>query len=193
MSNLIQDGTGSGSLAAVDSTNRLQTFSTTQSGYTSATQKGDAYIVSTGIINLTSANESALLYIQSTETSDVVIQELTVNCGLSNVTGDVIRTDYIAPTTGTLLTDQTVAPAFNLNSTSSKTFSGTTYKGAEGKTVGGAVFSQQALHHQSQTDRQPSGLIIPKGASLGLTMTPPAGNTSLNVSISYIIYLLDSE
>ena len=193
MSNiLIRDGKGSGIAAEVDAKQRLATVSTAQTELVSATKTGNAYTISTGVLNLTSANESAVLYIKSTEDSDLVIHSITVEIGASTGgSGDVIQTNYILPTGGTLISDATAAITSNLNASSSNTLSATNFKGGEGKTVSGAIASSGFIRHLSQNDIVPAGFIIPKGASLGLSLNPPAGNTSLNVSVFVLVYLLD--
>jgi hypothetical protein len=194
MSHSIKDGTGNGYLAEVDIRKRLHTFATTQSGFKSAVKKGDAYLISSGVITLTDATESGILYIQSLETSDLVIEEIQIQTGVSTGgTGDVLRRDYVQPTTGTLITDQATAGIGNLLAASSNTLTAVYYTGDQGKTVGGALFNDTTIHHLADTDRSNVGFIIPKGAALGLSLQPPTGNTSLNVQAVVTVYLLDSE
>lgn len=189
---IINDGSGSGRAAIVDSKKRLATTSTTQSDLVSATKSGNAYILNTGVITLTSANASAVLYLKSNEDSALVVTNVIVNCGVSTGgTGDVIRTDFISPSTGTLITDATLASVQNLNASSSNTLSADVFIGAEGKTVGGTPITAAAINHLSQSNETDVGLVFPKGAAIGTTLTPPAGNTSLNVSMTIVLYLLD--
>jgi len=188
---IIKDGTGQGKAAKVDNKHRLATKTVSQSELISATQSGNAYTLSTGLINLTSGDESAVLYLKSNENSDLVVAKILTQVGLSNATGDIIRRDIIAPTTGTLITDATPALVANLNTGSSNSLDATVYVGAEGKTVGGGVFTGLSIWHQSQTIESDIGFIVPKGAVLGLSFEPPTGNTSLNIIIEVIVYLLD--
>ncbi len=191
MTTIIKDGTGTGLTAKVDGHNRIQTFSTGQTEVTHASKEGNAYTMSSGVINLTSDNESAILYFKSNESSQVAIHEIRVSTGVSNATGDVIRIDYIRPTTGTLITDAVAVSVNNLNTASASTLDAVVYSGGEGKTIGGEVASGQDLHHLSQVNVEQAGFIVPKGASLGLTITPPTGNTSMNVQVSVIVYIID--
>ncbi len=194
MSTRIIDGTGDGFAAEVDSSKRLQTSATTQSGFTSAVKKGDAYIISSGVQTLTTANESAILYIKSNETSDLVIDDIRVQVGPSTSgTGVIIRRDYIAPTAGTLISEEVPALAGNLLAASSKTLLADTFSGGEGKTVSGQVFVDQTILHVDSTSLGTFGGIVPKGTALGISITPPASNTSMAVNVLVTVHLLDSE
>lgn len=192
---VIKDGTGTGILAKVDDSNRLQTTSTTQSGFRSAQKKGDAFILSTGVITLTTDNESAIIYLKSLEESDLVIENVSIRLGSS--TGgaaiDLIRTDYIQPTTGSLITDAVPALVANLLTSNTTTLNADVFQGSEGKELGGEIVSDDTLQLTGQIKDEAAGFIVPKGTALGLSIKPPSGNTMLKVQILIVVYLLDSE
>tara|TARA_R110000822_G_scaffold112278_1_gene243187 strand:+ start:31 stop:618 length:588 start_codon:yes stop_codon:yes gene_type:complete len=195
MSIIIKDGTGNNISAKVDASHRLLTTATTQSGFKSAQKKGDAFVISTNIITLTSANESAVLYLQLSETSPLVIENLSFRTGASTggSTTDVIRTDYVQPTTGTLISDATPASVINTLASSTKTLDAVVYQGDEAKTIGGEIVTDQSLHITGQIKDDTTGLIVPQGTAIGISVTPPPGNTSLKIQIIVTVYLLDSE
>jgi len=83
MSDYIQDGTGTGARAEVDSKNRLHTFATSQTGATEAALNGDLYNINTETIELTSASASSLLYMKNTDTVPWVLTRVFYNAGPS--------------------------------------------------------------------------------------------------------------
>lgn len=192
MSTIIKDGTGSARSARVDSSNRLAAFATTQQGNVSAKKSGKAFIISSGLVTLTSANESALLYILTNETSDLVVDNIEIQLGQSDGTGDVIRTDYVVNTGGTLLSNAVVSTPFNLNVGASDSLDATVYRGVEGDTLVG-IPAGAAIYQPGTIITQQSGVIIPKGSDIALSITPPAGNTSMKVVINVQLHLLDAE
>ena len=188
---IIKDGTGTGNTLEVDEKGRLQTFSTFQTELVSATKTGNAYSLSTGIITLTSDNDSAIFYLKSNETSPIVIHSILIEIGASTGgSGDVIQTNIIAPTSGTVISDASAAIVANLNATSSNTLVADVFKGAEEKTVAGGI-SVGFIRHLSQNFIINAGFILPKGSELAVSFQPPSGNTSLNTSLSLLVYLLN--
>lgn len=190
MNNVIKDGSGGSSFAKVDSANRLYTFSTIQDEFTLGVSEGEAFSISTGVINLTSANESGVLYFKNLEDRDVIVKELFIQTGISTGgSGDVIRTDYIAPTGGTLISAASAGIKINLNAGSLKTIDMTVYKGVEGSTVSGALASLDSLLRLDNNFVQSTGTILTKGSALAMTITPPTGNTSMNVSVTLTLFI----
>lgn len=191
MTTTIMDGTGSGSSAKVDSVNRLQAFSTTQPEFEFETKLGNSYIVTSGLVTLTSTSRSAILYLKSGE-DVLVVKELVVQAGQSTggTTTDVIRTDIVAPTGGTLISNAVPAIVANLNPGSSNTLNATTFRGVEGDTLTGQVAELDSLAFVSSQLKQETGTIVPKGAILAIAITPPAGNTSIKVGVSATVYKL---
>jgi len=190
MSTMIKNGKGNGDLAEVDSLGRLHTKATTETAFESAIVKGAGYTIATGVVNLTNDVEAGVFYFTSNEDSDVVIDNIIISVGGSDVTGDIIRTDVIAPSGGTLISGGTALPIINMRASNQRAFAGTALVGGTGFTVTGG-FGAADIRHQSQSSQDRSGLIIPKGTSLAMKMQPPSGNSSLNVFVSLRIYLLD--
>ena len=195
MSTIIQNGTGKALFAKVDDSNRLHTFSTIESGFRSAKKNGGAFFISSGIIELTSDNESGVLYIKSNENSLISIASITVRCGTSvgGATDDYIRRDYTLPSTGTLITEAKPAVVANLLAADSRVLDADTFLGAEGDTVGGTPFTDDMLQLTDSIRNEGSGFIVPKGTSLGMSITPPIGNTSMKFQVTVTLYLLDAE
>jgi len=76
MAEIIKDGTGSGDTLKITTKNRAVTEAITTTKKEERSGDGDAYIISSGLINLTSANESALLYVSNNECVDLVVERM---------------------------------------------------------------------------------------------------------------------
>lgn len=180
MSFMIEDGTGSGRKLKITSDNRAKVDAVTHESAQEAAESGDLYQIGAGIVNLTSANESAVLFIKNNSDTPLEITNVTISSNVSTggTAGDVLLAKlYVG---GTSITG-TTAPFVNNNLGSSKTPDGTFTAGAEasavvGGTLGGAVYLPVA-----KFERIKLYWILPKGASLAITIQPPTGNTSLNV------------
>lgn len=182
-----------GTLAKVDGTNRLWTRSVTINEETEANDNGTAYNVNTGTINLSDAVETPLLYFKNNELEDFHITALAV--GLGPTTGGSGGVPVITvvrnPTAGTIISSAVNVDIFsNRNFGSSKTLlNSPAYKGATGDTLtdGG----DHLLFYQSAGGRLFATVdeILPSGASIGVKLTPQAGNTSMDVYCALISHL----
>ena len=184
MSDFIKDGTGSGRNAKVGVANRLHTQSLAVSVPSLATSLGDAFNVSSELVTLTTAGESALLYIKNNEEEALSIITEFVNIGTATgSTAKGIIKFYLDPSAGTIVSDATEAQVLNRSIGNTQTLTADTYKGAEGKTFtdgsiialpssGGAIVSEY---------------IIPRGTSFGLSYTPATGTTSQQIQIGFLV------
>jgi hypothetical protein len=180
MSNIIVDGSGSGYAAKVDQENKLLTHSFTVSSALTGALKGDAFNVGSTLLTLTSANESACLYIKNLEQDDIIISVQFINLGASTGgSGESKFKFYLNPTTGTIIDNAVAGDAFNRKIGSSNTLSATVYKGAEGYTLtNGDVIEAPTTGLFSTVP-----FVLEKGSAFGIAITPPTGNTSLEVQI----------
>jgi hypothetical protein len=184
MSEEIKDGTGSGNKAMVGDKNRLHTHSLSASSASVATATGEAFNVSSGLITLTDTSESSLLYIENNEEDIISITTLFVNIGTS--TGgstEGLLKFHLSPTAGTLITDATEAQVLNRNIGNPITLAANTYKGAEGKTCTGG----SEIQLPSTGGGIASEYVLPRGASFAISYTPPAGNTSIQLQIGFLV------
>jgi hypothetical protein len=181
---IIKDGTGTGASAMVGDKNRLHTHALSTTAASNATMEGDAFNVSSELITLTSANESALLYIKNNEDHSISVTTLFVNLGTSTGgSGESLISFKLAPTGGTLISDETAAQTLNRNIGNNTTLTAATYKGAEGKTITGG----DTIQLPSTGGPITSEYVLPKGAAFSLSMTPPTGNTSMQVQIGFLV------
>lgn len=193
MAETIKDGTGFGFEVKVDSTNRMYTDSVIRDEVYEYLTQGELYNLSTGVINLTSANQSAVFYLKNNDTEGkiLVIKEILVipatsTGGTGAFTIQVIKN----PTTGTLIDNALAGTQSNRNFGSANTITGDIYKGAEGYTLtDGSVFATTSRSTIENVAFDAAPIALNKSNSIGLKFTPQSGNTSQNVIIAATVYM----
>lgn len=190
----IKNGAG-GDIAKVDTKGRLQTFSISEGLNIESANIGENYNINTGAVTLTSANESAVLYMKNNEDKSFVIEDVIVILGASTGgTGDLQVELIRNPTTGTIITNAVdVDIVSNRNFGSNRELLKDTYKGAEGNTLTNGETFASTTRSSASTVIHFDGdvMILPKGTSIGVNITPQASNTSMVVKIAVIGYLFD--
>lgn len=192
----IDDGTGVGYEAKVDSNNRLFVDSVSVSGITNATSSAvaDSYNLNTGLITLTTAGESGLMYTKNNEDRDLNISGIVVIMGpsTSGATTDTSRMRmYRNPTTGTLISTALAADTnSNRNFGSSKALTADVYKGAEGNTITDGVVHIESLI--SPGNRVFFGIeeVLTKGNSIAVSLEPNDSNSNMKVMVAIICHLV---
>lgn len=190
----ITDGGGKGYSAEVDSENRLRVFSIAEPEVFNASSLGNSYNFNTGVINLTSASKSAVFYIKNNGDSDLIITQLFYLIGNSTAgTGDVLITVLRNPTTGTIISNAVAMEmdGVNRNFGSSKSLTTDSYKGAEASTFTNGDKIIESIIDQSPTrvTVEVGGLVIPRGTSIGIDITPATSNSSLDVEFAASVYI----
>ena len=189
METKILDGTGNGYRAKVNVEGQVNTFSVTRSELSSSLEHGKAWNLGTGYLTLTSANASDILYIKNTGTLPLVIDLYVVLSRVSTGgSGDLLIDILRNPTAGTVVSDANNASAVNMNFGSSEQPNALFYKGGEGKTLTG---NDAVIRSKTTADnRWLAGVLteLPKGSSLGFRVTPPVGNTSMDLEVIVEIY-----
>lgn len=190
----ITDGTGKGYQGKIGSDNRFWTDSITRPQSQSASLSGNSFNINTGVINLTSANKSAVLYVKNNGLNDVVIEGIFYLIGNSTGgSGDMLITVLRNPTAGTIISNASDVElkAVNRNFGSPNIPTIDAYKGAEGNTFTDGDKVIESIFNQSPTRAYIDAgyIILPKGASIGFEITPATGNTSLDVEFALASYL----
>ena len=190
----ITDGGGKGYSAEVDSENRLRVFSIAEPEVFNASSLGNSYNFNTGVINLTSASKSAVFYIKNNGDSDLITTQLFYLIGNSTAgTGDVLVTVLRNPTTGTIISNAVAMEmdGVNRNFGSSKSLTTDSYKGAEASTFTNGDKIIESIIDQSPTrvTVEVGGLVIPRGTSIGIDITPATSNSSLDVEFAASVYI----
>jgi len=182
MSETLKDGTGSNFEAKVDSDFRLHTDAITQSQLQNSLKKGRTWNVGTGFVTLTNDSASALMYLKNTGDKDLNV-DLYVFLTKASTGGsgqglvEILRN----PTAGTVVDDATAITPTNMNFGSTAVPDALLYSGGQGKTLSGQDDILRSL--TTSANRLLLGIVtlIPKGKSVGLRLTPPTGNTSMEV------------
>lgn len=190
----IHDGSGTGYRAKVDKRKRLHTDSVTFGRSELEVEEGNGYNINTGIVNLTSANKSAVLYFKNSEDDPVVITSLFYLFGDSNVSSGEILVDVLRnPSTGTIVSNAVDAEmaGVNRNFGSTKNLSADIYKGVEGDTFtnGDKVIESLFADSPGRYTLNVGDIVLTKGSSIGFNITPPSGNTSMNVEFAFSCFL----
>jgi hypothetical protein len=188
-----QDATGKGYGAKVDSNNRLSVESISTPSEERASYDGFAYSVNTGIITLTNTTKTPVLYLKNNEDDDLMIGSLIYQTGAStggsgNILVEVIRN----PTMGTIVSNATaVEMSVNRNFGSSRVLSANAYKGVTGNTMtdGTKAFESILATATQRIVVSPVDIVLQKGSSIGISITPPAGNTSMATEFVISCYL----
>lgn len=184
----IQDGKGNGHEAKVDSANRLRTHAITESESLHANEEGNSYNLNTGLLAM-SAN-GTLLYIKNTGTKDIVVESLIIAefTGITHSNNPYI-TLVRNPTGGDLISDATaISMNQNRNFASSNTLSATVYSGkSSGTLTGGNNLGIVQVSSAGRTSLD-LGLILPKGSSLGISLTANISSGSANYYAAALVF-----
>lgn len=186
----ITDGTGKGNSAGVDQTGRLLVRSVNETIFQNAAEEGDAYFIGSPIITATTAGESALLYVKNNEDSPLVLGDFFITAeATTGGSPSMFRINWYKNPTS--ISSGTAIPALNQNFGSSDTLDADIQYGVEGSTVTGGSLAATLSFPIGQFNNFNANLILEKGSSFVVTVTPPAGNTNMPVqfgtrSIKYV-------
>ena len=182
--------TGQG--ASVTKQGQIEAFATSRSELTDSLLNGDAFIITTPAINLTSDGLSALLYLANTDSATWIMNRFFVNIGPSDVSGEHEFQLLANADDGTLISAGTDFEAANLNFGSPKTLNAVIKHGAEASTVTGAqiIIDSIVPSTGARTALIGDNLIIPPGTNAVVTVTPPTGNTGMNAQVGFLIHRL---
>ena len=184
----IQDGSGKGYEAKVDSNNRVHAKSVTISGSLDSIQNGQGFTINTGSITYTAAG--TMLYIKNDSDQDLVLQSLIFGLGQATTSDSPEMTIVRGPTGGDLITDQTEADMVqNRNFGSSELLNAETYKGKSGGTLTGGEDMGIVYLNTSARSVIPVDFILPKGASVAVKLDPKLSSGSMKAYCAAIVYL----
>lgn len=183
MSEQILDGAGTGYKAQVDVNHRLQVRSVSNTQQQEASLNEDSFQIGSGVINLTGVSESALLYVKNNEDRDLIITAVNVTSNTPTGSTEVV---FLAKVylNGTGLSAGTSASALNNNFGSSTALDANITQGQYAATVTSGVVSGAFYIPLKGFFNTDLAWVLPKGTTLALTGTAPAGTTSLNLTIT---------
>mgnify|MGYP005829444851 CR=1 FL=1 len=182
MPEFLRDGTGTGNLVKKDEQGRLHTDSVARTELQLSANFGRTWNIGTGNLTLTSANASAVMYLKNTGVKNLHIDLYVILAKASTGgSGDLIIEILRNPTGGTILDSPTSITPTNMNFGSAAVPVADIYSGAEGDTLTG---EDDILRSKTTADnRLLLGIftVIPQGSSVGIRLTPPPSNTSMDV------------
>ena len=192
MADTIKDGQGKGYLAGVNADNQLVTRSTTLNQRTKSAIDGNYYEATTGLLTLTDAAETPILYIKNDETdADMyfVIDKLFIDIFTSTggTNGDVTIKYYKNPE----ITGGSDATATCTNFSTSGTASYTLKKSMTTMT-GDVWWIGQGTDHSAITIEEEK-FCIPPGYSFGISITAPTSNSSMPINVNIGGYRIDTK
>jgi hypothetical protein len=196
MFNVIEDGTGGGFRARVSSQNRLSVDANSMDMITVASLGSAAFAGNTGLMTLTSASESALFNLKNNDDNNLVLGALTIHATASTGGSGLARFRFWKNISGgTIISNATPMDArFNLNLGSSVTLAADIFKGGEGVTqTGGVTLGDAILTLPTRTTLVTGGVVLPRGASYGVTVVPPTGNTSWQVGVLWAVFRISPQ
>lgn len=187
----INDGTGSGNSAKVDSNKRIHTQSVTETEALHAAEIGEAFNINTGSISFTAAG--TLLYIKNNEDKELIIEAIAVGTG-AGTTSDIGEiTVERNPTGGDLISDATAVDMNqNRNFGSSGTLTADVFKGKSGGTSTGGDDIILFYHDSNGRLFGSIDLVLPKGQSIAVTYDPKLSSGTQKAYCAIICHLKDA-
>lgn len=192
---LIEDG-ATGLTAAVNNENRLLVAAETASTVATHSLLGQSYDFSTTVINLTTAGESGIIYLKNTNPTEILqIARFAMSLGATTGggTADAFIRLYANPTGGTLISAGTTITAGNRNFGVITPALATATQGVTGSTITGGTLVATLMTAASTRNLIDSEIVLPPGASLAVSVQPPAANTSMNVVIFLVTAYLSPD
>lgn len=191
---LIQGANNPGNFAHVDNDGRLSAKAVASTLQAHESISGKSFNINTGQITLTDANETPILFVKN----DAIEQEILIPrffvtlLSSTGGSGPVSIKFSKNATGGTLVDSGTDVPLSNFNFGSGQTISATAKKGTTGDTVTGDDSTNFELLFPSDNQRSLTefeAIVLPRGSSIVVSITPPAGNTSMIVECGFNVYL----
>jgi len=182
----------------VDKKNRAHVSSDSKPSVDSAIEDGRYFGVNSGYVTLTTDSPSSIMYIKNDSKTPFRLKVFRLAVGPStNGVGAVKLFLPLNSTGGTLISGGTAAGVINLNLGSGNLFNGSALVGAEGSTLtgspGGNLLLVPVDNSISTLYEVDTEAVIPQGFNAGITITPPPGNTSMEVQLLLTGYYIDEE
>ena len=189
---ILDDGTGSGSRAKVDSNNRLYTNAISRAEVEQSILIGNGYNINTGLVSITNAGvDNAVWYFKNDGSLDVILFEILIILGTSTGgVGDGTLKVFRNPTGGTIISGALAVEAnVNRNFASSNILDATTYKGATASTLtGGDTFGSTNRSGTAVINFSSTPIVLKTGNSIGITWSAATSNTAQSVRIATTVF-----
>ncbi len=187
-----------GNVAMVNSNKQLNTFGVNRTVSEQSTQDERSYNINTGLITLTTAGESGILYYKHNEVDSFDISTILIILGPSTG-GSAADTTHVRiyknPTAGTLVSGASAVDInSNRNFSSSETLiNSLAYKGTTGSTITDGSSHIETLI--SPGGRVPLEIseTLSKGNSIAVSIEPNDSNTSMKIMVALVGHLTVSN
>lgn len=187
----IQDATGRGFEAGVDSTNRLLTEAINVAVREEAVLQGASFEIG-ALATVTVDTEIGLLRVRNNGDRTLIIDRFEFSGTAS--TGGVGDTLLLTLYSGSSMANGTASSAVNANFASALQLEADVEagNGSTSTVSGGTPFGSSYIRFEGQAIFN-GPWAIPRGSSFVMTATPPAGNTSMSLTIRALTHLQRSE
>lgn len=195
----ITDGKGRGIEAGVDSHHHLMVTSQNWTSFEHACILGQGYVLASGLVNLTSSTENAMVYMQNL---DPVLswkcERFTVSLG--QISGTVTQTPLLSigygQMTGTLVTSGALSTPPNMNQNNKSVPNGTfkvpTGPGMTLGVVASPYLNPYRLLPANGLYEMAANTVLGPGAAMGLSITPPTGTLGMQAIVVVHFFLVDT-
>ena len=189
---IIQDA-ATGKTARVNLDNTLSVHSITITEAEHATDLGQSYNVNSGLITLTDAAESGVLYFKNNEDINIHIDHIVVILG-PTTNGAATDTTHVRiysdPTTGTLISGAVAASDVqNRNVGATSALDALAYKGATGNTITDGDVLIESLVAPNSRELFDIDLTLPKGKAIAISYEPNDSNTSMKCMAALVVHI----
>ena len=188
MSEFIKDGTGKGYLAQVNADNQLVTRATAVEQRLHSTIDSNYFEATTGVVTLTDAAESDILYITYTGEKKLVIDRVFYDTWKS--TGGTVNTGTLKYYHNiTSVTGGTAATVTNTHLGTTNTLDATITKSTT--FTGGTVWWSALFTAGVSAALEEGRIVLSPGASFGISVAADTSNSSMKVNINVAMYEFD--
>jgi len=194
---IIDDGTGSGYKAKVDSDNRVHTNAISREEVVQSVFLGNGYNINTGAVTITNdTTDNAIFYLKNNGNDDLIVHEILIILGTSTGgVGDGTLKVFRNPTGGTIISGASAVEAnVNRNFSTSNSLSVDAFKGATGSTLtGGNTLGSTNRSGESVINFTSTPFLLKKGNTMGITWAAAPSNTSQTVRIATTLFIRTNE
>lgn len=182
---------GSGDVAKVDITNRLFTRSVSRTESLDAGLNKTGFFISTPKITLTTDAESVIWLYRNDEDKDLVLNYTIISASTATgATDNVYESARFAGSGLAMANGSGVeVPVVSTILGVQKSLANTSEIGQTGASITGAADSTSLFIETGRPYRDPTTVILQKGISIGGSITPPTGNTSMVIVVLMEVYL----
>ena len=189
---IIQDA-ATGKTARVNLDNSISVHSISISEAEHATDLGDSYNINSGLITLTTAGESGILYFKNNEDRNIHVDHIVVILG-PTTGGSATDTTHIRvysdPTTGTLISGAVDASDVqNRNIGVTSALDALAYKGATGNTITNGDVLIESLVAPNSRELFDIDVTLPKGKAIATSYEPNDSNTSMKCMVALVVHI----